>query len=144
MKKVNDFVIYPLQAQLQQLELLTQAIERYTRTPLQNRIWPLIRQRRLLILTDDPHFATQARFMQKTLCHHLNKELNLKLIAMDIKLIAMPLASFAQKRSRTAMTAPTAQALSSIAEHIQDEGLRQALIRVAAQGQKVTRQTASA
>lgn len=131
MRKINNFINDGLSERLDQLDKLSYLISQYTQMRLENRIWPMIRNRRLLVLTDDPHFATQARFTQKTLCNHLNKELNLKLNGMDIKLIAMPLASFGRKTSRAQMSEQTSETLASIAQQINDEGLRQALVRVA-------------
>ncbi|MFZ1343135.1 hypothetical protein [Thiothrix eikelboomii] len=131
MRKINYFINDGLSERLDQLDKLSDLISQHTHMCLDNRIWPMIRNRRLLVLTDDPHFATQARFTQKTLCHHLNKALNIKLNGVDIKLIAMPLASFGRKTNRTPMSEQTIETLASIAQQITDEGLRQALVRVA-------------
>lgn len=131
MKKINYFINGGLSERLDQLDKLSYLISKHTNMSLDNRIWPMVRNRRLIVLTDDPHFATQARFTQKTLCNHLNKELSLKLNGVDIKLIAMPLASFGRKTSRSPMSEQTIETLASIAQQINDEGLRQALVRVA-------------
>ena len=131
MKKINYFINGGLSERLDQLDKLSYLISKHTNMRLDNRIWPMVRNRRLIVLTDDPHFATQARFTQKTLCNHLNKELSLKLNSVDIKLIAMPLASFGRKTSRSQMSEQTIETLASIAQQITDEGLRQALVRVA-------------
>lgn len=131
MRKINYFINDGLSERLDQLDKLSYLISQHTQMRLENRIWPIIRNRRLLVLTDDPHFATQARFTQKTLCHHLNKELSLKLNGVDIKVIAMPLASFGRKSSRVPMSEQTIETLASIAQQIQDESLRQALVRLA-------------
>lgn len=131
MRKINNFINDGLSERLDQLDKLSYLIAQHTNMPLDNRIWPLIRNKRLLVLTDDPHFATQARFTQKTLCNHLNKALNLKLNGVDIKLIAIPLASFARKANRAPMSEQTIETLASIAQQINDDGLRQALVRIA-------------
>lgn len=131
MKKINYFINGGLSERLDQLDKLSYLISKHTNMRLDNRIWPMVRNRRLIVLTDDPHFATQARFTQKTLCNHLNKELSLKLNGVDIKLIAMPLASFGRKTHREPMSEQTIETLASIAQQITDEGLRQALVRVA-------------
>lgn len=131
MKKINYFINGGLSERLDQLDKLSYLISKHTNMRLDNRIWPMVRNRRLIVLTDDPHFATQARFTQKTLCNHLNKELSLKLNGVDIKLIAMPLASFGRKTYREPMSEQTIETLASIAQQINDEGLRQALVRVA-------------
>lgn len=132
MKKINDFINSGLAERLVQLDRLTAVVENHLGKAVQNRIWPLLRNRRLLLLTDDPYLATQARFMQKTLCQHVNKELDLKLNGVDIKLISLPLASFGKKTGRTQINTQTAQTLTSIAHDISDDELRQALLRIAA------------
>ena len=145
MKKINYFINGGLSERLDQLDKLSYLISKHTNMRLDNRIWPMVRNRRLIVLTDDPHFATQARFTQKTLCNHLNKELSLKLNGVDIKLIAMPLASFGRKTSRSPMSEQTIETLASIAQQINDEGLRQALVRVAlVHRTDLTSQTANA
>ena len=131
MRKINHFINGSLSERLDQLDKLSYLISQYTNMPLQNRIWPMLRNRRLLILTDDPHFATHARFAQKSLCQYLNKQSNLKLSGIDVKLVALPLLGNNRKKERAAMSQQTVETLTCIAQQIEDESLRQALIRVA-------------
>ncbi len=131
MDKIGNFINDGLAERLHRLDTLTVLVENVLAMPVKNRIWPLLRNRRLILLTDDSHVATQARFMQKTLCKHISNELNLKLGGVDIKLIALPLASFGKKSSNVGISEQTAETLQSIAAEIEDEELSSALMRLA-------------
>lgn len=132
MKKVNQLISNPyLHERLEQLDRLTIILEQCLGLSLENRVWPLLRKRRLILLTDDPHFATQARFMQKALCKHLDDQLHLKISAVDIKLLSLPLASNNQNSTRNQISNKTREILDSIADSIGDETLSASLKRVA-------------
>ena len=128
MRKINGFLYAGLNERLHKLDELTHQIGVFLEAPAQNRVWPLIKQRRLILMTDDPHIATNARFMKKQLCKHLNQQLNLRLNAVDIKVLTLPLASFGKKTSRKQITENTGQTLESIAAGIDDPELAQALL----------------
>lgn len=128
MRKINGFLYAGLNERLHRLDELTHQIGICLEAPTQNRVWPLIKQRRLILMTDDPHIATHARFMKKQLCKHLNQQLNLRLNAVDIKVLTLPLASFGKKTSRKQITGNTGETLESIAAGIDDPELAQALL----------------
>lgn len=131
MEKIGNFIKTELAERLDQIDQLVRLLEKYMALPLENRVWPLLHNRRMVLLTDDPHFATQARFMQKALCKHVNNELNLKLSGLDIKVISLPLASFGRKINRPLIKEETAATLRSIASQIEDEELGAALMSLA-------------
>ena len=128
MRKINGYIYSELNERLQQLDELTHQIGVCLAAPTTNRVWPLIKQRRLVLMTDDPHIATSARFMKKQLCKHLNQQLNLRLNGVDIKVLTLPLASFGKKSRRKRITENTETTLQSIASGIDDAELAQALI----------------
>lgn len=116
---------------LQQVEKLSTLLESCLGFCIQDRAWPLIRKRRLVILTDDPHLATQARFSQKVLLKHFNEQLKLQLVGVDIKLVSLGFPKVGKPLSRLPIQAETAQTLMSVAEDINDEELRQSLHNLA-------------
>ncbi|WP_020394256.1 DciA family protein [Thiolinea disciformis] len=122
----------PIIDTLAQLEHLAALIEQQVGVQVRDRIWPLIRQRRLVILTDDPYLATQARFLQKTLCKQLNAELKLNLMGIDVKVVNLPTTRQSRKITRLPVQPQVVQTLAYIAESINDEGLKQSLLGVAA------------
>ena len=134
MKKVNKLIQDNfLNERLHQFDQLTQLISTFMSLPLENRVWPLIRGRRLVLLTDDPHLATQARFMEKPLCNHLKEKIGHKLSGVDIKLMSMPLARNSDRLSRNKISAQSAEIIDSIATSIEDKELQDALKRLSDQ-----------
>lgn len=132
LQKLNHSLVHAdLAEKLTRIDHLTRLLEKITAMPLTNRVWPVLKSRRLLLLTDDPHFATQARFMQKDIRKQISGTLNIKLVALDIKLIALPLASFGRKTGRLPISLQTSSVIHSIANEINDAELRQTLQNVA-------------
>lgn len=131
MKKVNYLIKDNfLSKRLNQFDQLTEIIEEFLSMPLENRVWPLMRGRKLVLMTDDPHLATQARFMQKPLCKHINTKLKLKISGVDIKVMSLPLARKGQNIGRNQVDTQTTRIVESIADSIPDPELQTALKRL--------------
>ncbi len=130
MKKINLFINSTIQEKLNNLDKLTTLIYQFFSISTDYHLWPFIKNHRLIVLTDDPHFATQVRFQQTALCKHLSKCLDTTIRGLDIKLISLPLASFEQKKSSFQLSAHSAHIVSSIAQGIDDEQLKQAILRL--------------
>lgn len=131
MKKVNYLIKDNfLSKRLNQFDQLTEIIEAFLSMPLENRVWPLMRGRKLVLMTDDPHLATQARFMQKPLCKHINTKLKLKISGVDIKVMSLPLARKGQNIGRNQVGTQTTRIVESIADSIPDPELQAALKRL--------------
>lgn len=131
MKKAYQLVNRNINERLQQLDKLTDTIAHFFSTTDTNRFWPILRNQRLTLLTDDPHFATQARFKQRNLCNYLSKSLNSKITKVDIKVISLPLASFEEKTNRFRISDNAAEIISSIALGMNDTELQNCLTRLA-------------
>ncbi|PIE00521.1 MAG: hypothetical protein CSA79_03460 [Thiothrix nivea] len=128
MKKVDCLIKGNfLSERLDQFDQLTGVIEAFFQLPLDNRVWPLVRGRKLILMTDDPHLATQARFMQKLLCKHINTELKLNISRVDIKIMSLPLAQKSRNIDRHRVNQQTAKIINSIADTIEDPELQSAL-----------------
>lgn len=120
-----------LSRRLSQLDTMAETIRHFLSIPNSSRVWPLIRRRRLVLLTDDVMLATQIRYQQQALCQHLNQTFNLTLTAVDIKLTSLPMASNEQKKGRTRAAPQTIDIMKSIASDIEDKELREAIHRLA-------------
>lgn len=132
MKRVNGLVQnYFLHERLNQFDQLTQLISTFMALPLENRLWPLVRGRCLVLLTDDPQLATQARFMHKPLCQHISKHTELKISRLEVKLMSVPLQKKRRQLNRQTVSTETANVISSIAEGIEDQEIQEALKRLA-------------
>lgn len=131
MKKINQLISGGINEQLHQLDELAGLIAHFFSIPVENRFWPLLKNQRITLLTDDPHFATQARFQQHSLCKYLSKHLNTKIRSVDIKVIGLPLASFERKTGDFRFSSDTANILQSIAQGIEDKELQAAIQQLA-------------
>jgi hypothetical protein len=131
MERINRLIQPEFAERLKQFDELTTEIADFLSLPLENRLWPILKNHRLTLLTDDPHLATQARFQQHTLCKHLSKRLNLKISGLNIKVIGLPFASNVQKYNRKKLSNNTAQIVHNIALGINDQELQSALHRLA-------------
>ena len=70
MEKINSFINTEITKGLHQLDELVLEIAQFIRLDIAERIWPIVKQQRLLLLTDDPHLATHLRFQQHSLQQH--------------------------------------------------------------------------
>ncbi|MDQ5767837.1 hypothetical protein [Thiothrix subterranea] len=131
MKKIDRLISKGFDERLHQLDRLTVEIARFFAVPTENRFWPLLKNQRITLLTDDPHFATQARFQQHLLCKYLSKCLNTNIRGIDIKVIGLHLASIEQKTSEFRVSSNTASIMKSIAQSIDDKELREAIEQLA-------------
>lgn len=127
MKKIDQLINRDIHERLYNLDDLTQKIASFFSIPVENRFWPIIKNQQLILMTDDPHLATQARFKQRYLCTYLSKSLKSKINRVDIKVINLPLASFEQKTDRFRISGEAADIVSSIALSIEDQDLQQSL-----------------
>lgn len=132
MKNVNGLMRdYFLHEKLDQFDQLTRLIGTFMSLPLENRLWPLVRGRILVLLTDDPQFATQARFMHKSLCQYISANTELKISRLEVKLMSVPLPKKRRQLNRQSVSIETANVISSIAEGIDDQDLQETLKRLA-------------
>ncbi len=130
MEKINNLLNPEITKGLQQLDELVLEIAQFMRLDIAERIWPILKQQRLLLLTDDPHLATHLRFQQHSLQQYLSKHLNYRLNAMHIKLISLPIASPKPKNTTFYVTDNTANSLLSSAQSIEDAELRESFKRL--------------
>lgn len=134
MKSIAQLINHSIGAKLHQLDALTHVIAHFFSIPTQhldNRLWPVLKNQRLTLLTDDTHFATQARFQQQALRKHLSKHLNTNVRSVDIKVICLPLARIEQKTGNYTCSGDTASILHSIAQSIENKEIRTALQHLA-------------
>jgi hypothetical protein len=130
MEKINTFINTEITKGLQQLDELVLEIAQFIRLDIAERIWPIVKQQRLLLLTDDPHLATHLRFQQHSLQQYLSQHLNYRLNAVHIKLISLPLARPKPKITTFYVTDNTANSLLSSAQGIEDKELRESFKRL--------------
>lgn len=131
MKRIDQLISKGFDEKLHQLDRLTAEIAHFFSVPNENRFWSLLKNQRITLLTDDPHFATQARFQQHLLCKYLSKCLNTNIRGIDIKVIGLHLASVEQKTGSFRLSSNAANIMQSIAQSIDNKELREAIEQLA-------------
>lgn len=134
MKSIAQLINRDIGVKLHQLDALTRVIAHFFSIPTQhldNRVWPVLKNQRLTLLTDDTHFATQARFQQQALRKYLSNHLNTNIRSVDIKVICLPLARIEQRTGNYTCSGDTATILQSIAQGIENQDIRAALQHLA-------------
>ena len=131
MKRTYNSINRHLTERLVQIDQVAECIQQLLNIPDQNRIWPIIQRRNLLLMTDDAVIATQVRFMQKFLCKQLNQQLNINISTIEIKLLSLPLHPPARIIKRSKISRQTLDIMKSIASDITDKDLSIALCRLA-------------
>jgi hypothetical protein len=132
MEKINHLINRDITERLEQLDELTAEVGNFLALPVTGRVWPVLKNQRLTLFTDDSHLATQIRFQQQLLGKHLSKRLNLKISGVNIKLISFPLASKVRKNNRFCMSSQAVLVMQGIAGSMEDKELRQAILNLTA------------
>ena len=96
-------------------------------------LWAVVSKQQLTIFTDNPLLATQVKYQQRKICTHLNNVYNINLGSVHTKLIPAKIASKPVKIVRKKLKKTTLDALSSIADNIEDKELKQILKNISKQ-----------
>lgn len=100
-----------------------------------HKVWVVTKQHQLTIMTDNPYLATQLRYQQNAICTALNQQFLLELKTVQVKIIP-PSVSIEQKKAPIFRVSEKAsEVLSTIANDIEDEGLKESLLKIAQRGQ---------
>lgn len=131
MKKINNLIRANIMGRLQETDTIVGLIAQFLKLPLENRLWVVSKPHRLTLLTDDTYLATQLRFQRIQLCQFLNKYLTTAIREVDIKVISLPLTRVDEKTGGFHLSADTANVMNSIAQGIEDQELREAVMQLA-------------
>lgn len=134
MKKLASFTHSDITKRLNQLDELRNSIIDILDIPIHDiRLWPVISKQQLTVFTENSILATQIRYQQKKICNHLNKIHTLNLRAVHTKLIPSTIATQSVKIKPPTLKNSTSKTLSSIADQIEDNELKQILKRISKQ-----------
>ncbi len=132
MKKSKKIVIKHIAQHLEQLNSLSDSVARFLQIDRKiHTLWVSIEKNKLLLMTDDSAFATQLRFQQQMIREHVNQLFLIKLKSIKIKIIVVKHQAKEVAKERPFQILPqTAHVLSSIADGIEDEEIRETLRRL--------------
>ncbi len=134
MKKLTTHTQAYIIQRLKQLDELQTIISGILGIELEDTsLWPVITKQQLTIFTDNPLLATQVKYQQKKICTHLNNVYNINLEVLHTKLIPSKIASQPKQKTTNTLKRSTLVALSSIANEIKDNELKQILKNISKQ-----------
>lgn len=131
MNRLDSHITSSITQRLQMLDELRNSIIKIMSINTQDiKIWPILSNGKLTLFSDDPMLATQVRYQQKNICKQLNSVHNLKLDGVHTKLIPPKKARQPVKSQALPLSKITSKTLSSIANEIEDEELKQILMNI--------------
>ncbi len=94
-------------------------------------LWVVVKQQQLTLLTDNPYLATQLRYQQQTICNELNRRFLLEIKTGKVKIVPPTTTSQTIKKDLYTIGEKASGILASIAEEIDDDELKQSLLKLA-------------
>lgn len=128
MKKISDLVNNQLSQSIKSYDKLSLSVyEMLHLNKEKHNLWVVVKHQQLTILTDNPYLGTQLRYQQDTIRTALNRKYLMELKKTKIKIVPPTMKRQKVIEKRFVITEKTTQVLASIAEDIEDEGLRNSL-----------------
>ena len=128
MKKVSDLVNHQLTRSIKSYDKLSNSVyEMLHLNKDKHKVWVVVKQQQLTLLTDNPYLATQLRYQQDNIRDKLNRQYLLELKTSKVKILPPTAERPKIKEDRFVITEKTSEVLGSIAQMIDDEELRESL-----------------
>lgn len=96
-------------------------------------LWVVTKRQELTLMTDNPYLGTQLRYQQATICQELNKGFLLQLKTTKVKIIPPSAKLEKEKQNLYTVGEKAGKILSSIANQIDDQELKDSLLKLANQ-----------
>ena len=95
-----------------------------------HKLWIVVKQQQLTILTDNPYLGTQLRYQQNAICDALNKKFLLELTKTKVKIIPPSAKRETKQETRFVISDKTSSILKNIANDIEDKELKASLLKL--------------
>lgn len=134
MKNIRAFVDAKLVERLNHVDNLTKIIlESLGLKPQKHLLWVVRERRTLTVFAQDNILATQLRLQQEKIIQQIREKTDLLIDTVKIQM-TMPQTSRSEIKMKTyTLTQKNAQAIKSIATNVEDEELKEMLLRIASQ-----------
>ena len=96
-------------------------------------VWVVTKRQQLTLMTDNPHLGTQLRYQQTAICEALNRKFLMELKNAKVKIIPPTAKLETKKQDLYTVGGKAAEILTSIANEIEDDELRNSLLKLAKQ-----------
>ncbi len=132
MKNINDLVNTQMVESIKSYDKLSGAVYNFLHlNKKKHNVWVVVKQQQLTLLTDNPYLATQLRYQQQNICLHLNQKFLMQLNTIKVKIIPPKGVREKVEESNFIISDKASGILTGIADEIDDEELKQSLLRLA-------------
>lgn len=132
MKKITDLVNNQLIRSIKSYDKLSDSVyEMLHLNKEKHNVWVVIKQQQLTIMTDNPYLGTQLRYQQDNIRDNLNRQYLLELKKSKVKIVPPRAERQKAKKEHFIINESTGRVLESIANDIEDDELRESLIKFA-------------
>lgn len=139
MKNINRLVNSQLVRSIESYDKLSQTVyELLHLNKEKHNLWVVIKQQNLTILTDNPYLGTQLQYQQQNICDELNRQYLLQLKNTKVKIIPPKGERKVSKEKCYVISDKAGQVLASIADDIEDEELKESLIKLSKGNQGIS------
>jgi len=138
MKRITDLVNNQLIRSIKSYDKLSDSVyEMLHLNKEKHNVWVVIKQQQLTIMTDNPYLGTQLRYQQDNIRDNLNRLYLLELKKSKVKIVPPRAKNEKAKKERFIINEKTGRVLKSIANDIEDDELRESLIKLAVKDKEI-------
>ena len=132
MKNINDLVNSQLVESIKSYDKLSNAVYDFLHLNRQkHKVWVVVKQQQLTLLTDNPYLATQLRYQQQNICLHLNQKFLMQLKIIKVKIVPPEGVREKTEKSNFVISSKASEILVGIAGEIDDIELKTSLLKLA-------------
>lgn len=96
-------------------------------------VWVVAKRQNLTLMTDNPYLGTQLRYQQNTICDAINRKFLMELKMSKVKIIQPTSDLKKQQQDLYKIGGKASEVLVNIADEIEDEELKNSLLKLANQ-----------
>ena len=96
-------------------------------------VWVVAKRQNLTLMTDNPYLGTQLRYQQNTICDAMNRKFLMELKTCKVKIIPPTIDTKKQQQDLYKIGGKASEVLKNIAGEIEDEELKNSLLKLASQ-----------
>lgn len=93
-------------------------------------LWVITKQQQLTLMTDNPYLATQLQYQMSAICTEVNKKFLLQLKKTKVKIVPPSATPEKAEGNLYKMGEEASATLANIAEQIDDEDLKESLLKL--------------
>ncbi len=96
-------------------------------------VWVVAKRQNLTLMTDNPYLGTQLRYQQNTICDAINRKFLMELKTSKVKIIPQTTDLKKRQQDLYKVGGKASEVLTNMASEIEDEELKNSLLKLANQ-----------